>query len=117
MDIHDGRDDLADDGDVTVHRERAKTMLDQIAAEVKQALTDKGIDLSLFFLIPSSGDSVLIFGTSADPSDDLWNRVAEIVAPIVQQSVGLAGTRCKAMACATTDDLRQPAGANGAGSR
>ena len=30
------RDALANDGDVTVHRERAKTMLDQIAAEVKQ---------------------------------------------------------------------------------
>ena len=45
MDIHDERDALANDGDVTVHRERAKTMLDQIAAEVKQTLTERGIDL------------------------------------------------------------------------
>ncbi len=104
MGIHDERDDLADDGDVTVHRERAKTMLDQIAAEVKQTLIEQGIDLSLFFLIPSSGDSVLIFGTPADPSDGEWNRVAEIVAPIVRQSVGMAGTRCRAVACATTQD-------------
>jgi hypothetical protein len=96
--------DPTDDDDVATHRSRARKMLDQIAQQAKQALTDQGIGIDVFFLIPSSGNSVLIFGTPADPADVLWNEVGKIVSAIVRQSVGLAGTRCRAMACATTQD-------------
>ncbi len=105
MDIHDEPDDLADDCDVTAHRARAAAKLDQIAQQTQQMLAEAGVAIDVFFLIPSSGDAVLIFGTTADPSDDLWNKVRDIVAPIVRQSVGLRGTRCRAMACAATTDL------------
>jgi hypothetical protein len=96
--LGESMDDAAD------YRERAAAKIDQIAQQTKQMLAEAGIDIPVFFLIPSSGDSVLIFGTPANPCDDLWTRVAEIVAPIVRQLVGLAGTRCRAMACATIQD-------------
>jgi hypothetical protein len=37
-------DDPTDDDDVTIHRERARTMLNQIAQQSRLALADAGID-------------------------------------------------------------------------
>lgn len=114
MDFNNERDDLTDD-DVVAHRARAKAQLLQIAQQAKRALQEGGIDLDLFFLIPSSGDSILTFGTSSDPDDHLWTCVSEVVSSILRQTVGLDYTRCREVVCltTTTDDLRQPAGANG----
>jgi hypothetical protein len=89
----------ADDDDMTAHRERAKAELDQIAQRARQA-----IDIPLFFLLPNSGDAILIFGTPGDPPDDQWDRVGEIVASIVAQACGLHGTRRREVACAGTHD-------------
>ena len=62
MDIHEF-DDLTEDGDeVTSHRARARTELDQIARQAKQVLAEQKIDLDLFFLIPNSGEAILLFG-------------------------------------------------------
>ena len=117
MDIYDERDDLTDDDEVTAHRAKAKTELDQIVQQVRQALTEQGIDTPLFFLIPNSGDSILAFGTPGDPDDPLWNRVGEVVSRVVRQTVGLDRVRCRPVACATTTDMGQPASAGGATSR
>jgi hypothetical protein len=118
MDIYDERDDLTDQDDVPAHRARAKAELDQIAQQVQQALAEAGIGISLFFLIPNSGDSILSFGTLADPSDGEWGRVGEIVSAIVRQRVRLDRTRCRPVTCATTtDDMSQPTSADGATSR
>jgi hypothetical protein len=115
MDIYDEQDDLADDDDVTVHRAKAQEEIDRIAQQVRQALTEQGIDIPLFFLIPNSGDSILAFGTPGDPDDHLWNRVGEIVSGIVRRTVGLDRTRCRPIVCATTSD--RPAGADEADGR
>ena len=78
MDIDDEHviDDLTDDSDEATYRERATALLDQIAQQAKQALSNAGIDIDLFFLIPRSGDAILTFGTLADPPDDLWSTVS-----------------------------------------
>ncbi len=107
MDVHDERDDQADEERVADHRARATQMLTEISRQAKEALTDQGIDTPLFFIVPS-GNAVVTFGCSGDPSDDEWNRVAEIVAPIVSGLIGLAGTRCRGVACATTEIADQP---------
>jgi hypothetical protein len=70
---------------------------------VTNSMRVPGIGLSLFFVIPSNGQNILFFGTSADPSDDLWNEVTGIVSGIVQQSIGLERPRCRSLRCATTD--------------
>jgi hypothetical protein len=108
MDIDDERADQADEERVAVHRDRAKGMLNQIAQQAKAALDEQGLDFSLFFIVPHSGDAVITFGTSGDPSDDEWGRVADVVASVVQQLVGLAGTRCRKVACATTEVADPP---------
>jgi hypothetical protein len=95
-------DEAADDDDVTAHRARAAAMLDRIAQEAKQALADQGIAIDLFFLIPNSGHAILIYGTPADPPDDQWSRVSNVVASVVRQTVGLRGTRRREVQCATT---------------
>ena len=91
MDALDEHDYLIDGDAVTVHRDRAREMLNEIARQTKQALAEHRIDLSVFFLVPSSGDAVITFGCSGDPDDELWSRVAAIVSAIVGRSVGLAG--------------------------
>jgi hypothetical protein len=101
MDANDDDDLIDDEADVTAHRARAREMLDQITRQAKQALAGEGIDL--FFLIPNSGDTILMFGTPADPDDKAWNRVGEIVSSIVRQAVSLDRVRCRPVMCATTD--------------
>ena len=61
-------DDPALDDDVTAHRERAKDLLNEIARQTKQALTEQGMDTSVFFLIPHTGDAIITFGTTLDPT-------------------------------------------------
>jgi hypothetical protein len=108
MDCNDERDDLTDDeADVMAHRARARDLLNEIARQAKQALSDQSIDINLFFIVPS-GNAVVTFGCSGDPTDDEWNRVAGIVTPIVSGLIGLTGTQCRAVACATTEIADQP---------
>ena len=60
-------DDLIEDGDdVMDYRARAKTELDRIARQTKNALAEHGIDLTVFFMVQSSGP-LLTFGTMSDP--------------------------------------------------
>jgi hypothetical protein len=97
-------DDPALDDDVTAHRERAKDLLNEIARQTKQALTEQGIDTSVFFLIPHTGDAIVTFGTTLDPDDALWRQVSEVVSGVVRLLVGLDHTRCREVVCATTCD-------------
>lgn len=104
MDALDEHDDLTDD-DVVVHRAQAAAKLDQIAQETKQALIDADIDLGIFFVIPSSGHSIITFGTVSDPPDELWGQVSAVVSTIVRQAVGLDRVRCREVMCAATDSV------------
>ena len=88
--------------DEAAYRERATELLDQIAQQAKQALSDASIDIELFFMVPRSSKAILTFGTLADPPDDLWNRVSEAVSCVVRNSLGIERTRCRGVACAST---------------
>jgi hypothetical protein len=95
-------DDDAGDSDAPTYRERAASVLDQIARDAKEALAHQDIDL--FFLVPNSGDAILIYGTPADPDDASWERVGVVVSAIVGRLIGLRGTRRRPVQCATTHD-------------
>jgi hypothetical protein len=45
----------------------------------KQAIASARIDIDLFFLIPRGGDAVCIFGTLADPVDELRGTTSAVV--------------------------------------
>jgi hypothetical protein len=105
MDTIDEHDDRTHDGD---YRQRAIANLDAITKQTKQALSDAGINIDIFFVIPSR-DSIITYGTVTDPSDEEWGSINAIVSNIVQQSLALDRTRCREVVCATTDDVRQDA--------
>ena len=109
-DDDDEHDELIDDAampdettdDVPAYRERATGLLQDIAQQTKQALADAGINLHIFFTIPSSGHSIITFGTVADPDDETWTTVSEIVSAVVKRTIGVERTRCRSLLCATT---------------
>ena len=109
-DANDEHDELADDIDEATYRERAAAKLDQIARDAKQALVEHDIDV--FFMIPNSGRSIIVFGTPADPDDETWKTVSAVVSGIVRGAIGLDRSRCRSLACATTASVadRQPTG-------
>ena len=84
-------------------RERAASKLDQIAQLVRQRLTEHGIDESVFFVVPSSGDTIITFGTTGDPPDELWARISDLVGTVVKEVVGVERLRCRDLICAAAD--------------
>jgi hypothetical protein len=97
-------DDPTDDDGVATYRARARDLLTEITRQVRQALDDAGISLDVFVMIPSSGDAIATFGTAANPTDEAWDRASKIISSIVGESVGLARTRCREVACASTGE-------------
>jgi hypothetical protein len=110
MPIHEAiEDDPADYHGVTAYRAQAGIMLDQIAGRSRQALDEQGIDLDLFVAVPNSGDAIINYGTTGDPTDELWSRVSMIVSEIVRDLTGVSHTRCRGLVCAhTTAPPRSP---------
>jgi hypothetical protein len=102
MDADGEHDDLTDEGDQGTYQERARTMLDQIVQGAKLALCEASIDIELFFLVSQNSNAILTFGTPADPPDDLWATVGEIVSYVVRNSLGIERTRCRGLVCAST---------------
>jgi hypothetical protein len=79
---------IATDELMDTRRELADT-LDEIAAEVTAALSSGGIRVPIFFVVPATGDSIMTFATPADPSDEQWDRVQDIVCHILTSRVGI----------------------------
>jgi hypothetical protein len=90
---------------VLAQRAKASAELNEIARITKQALVKAGIDLDLFFMVPSSGNAILTYGTAGDPDDNLWDRVRDIVVPVLQEIIGLERPQCRAVLCATTGPI------------
>jgi hypothetical protein len=96
-------DDPTDDDDAMTLRARARDLLPEISRQAKAGLSQRGINLDLFFVVPS--DSIITFGTTLDPDDAEWAVVGEVVSAIVQRLLGLAGTRRRSVVCASTDSV------------
>jgi hypothetical protein len=79
-------------------RKRLKNCLPSIANEVTKALHDAGLSLQVFFTVPSTGP-LMTYATPLDPDDATWNRVREIVTPIVSRAVGVDDLICQEAAC------------------
>ena len=104
MDTHE-LDDLTEEGDGVIdYRARARVELNQITRLVKNTLAEHGIDLTVFFLVQSSGP-LLTFGTMTDPPQHQWEQVSEIVLSIVREVTGLNGLWSRQVMCASTDGV------------
>jgi hypothetical protein len=109
MDANDEHDELTDTDvldectdDVPAYRERATSLLQEIARQIKQALDDAAISLDVFLVVPNSGEAIVTFGTVADPDDKEWTTVSAIVSAVVRRAIGLDRSRCRSLKCATT---------------
>ena len=98
-------DDLTDDCDVMAHRERVAVRLDEIAQQARETLAVAGLDIPLFFTLPSTGQAILNVGTLLDPDDATWRRVGEIVRAIIARVIGVDRLRSREMPCASTHTL------------
>ena len=76
--------------------------LSEITTAAEEVLAQNGIAFPIFFLIPNSGDSLLTYGTSQDPSDQEWNMVSTSVTKIVQEALGIGPLRTREIACTQT---------------
>ena len=77
-------DDPALDDDVTAHRERAKDLLNEIARQTKQALTEQGIDTSVFFLIRTLATPSSRSGLPSIQTMPSGVEVSEVVSGVVR---------------------------------
>ena len=103
---------MEDEEGVAAQRARARNLLPQITQQVKQALYEASIKIDVFLMIPTTGDAIATFGTLADPSDELWTRIGEIVCSILRKAVGLDRVCSRPLSCATTaDEMTDPTGA------
>jgi hypothetical protein len=58
-----------DDDDEKDYRERATALLDEIAAQARQALKDAGIRLDVYFVVPHSGDAILTLAAAVNSEE------------------------------------------------
>jgi hypothetical protein len=106
MNLNESDDELTGDDENRVsYRDRAAAKLDDIAREVKQALVERGFALDIFFLIPRSGDAIILFGTPTDPSYAEWESISEIVSDIVRRAIGLDRSGYRSLVCAMTPQV------------
>jgi hypothetical protein len=86
------------------YRQRATDLLADIARQTKAELIEQGIPFDVFFVVPSSGNAVITFGTTVqpDPTGEQWLVVSRIVASVLQNLIGLDRTRRRELACGTT---------------
>ena len=96
---------IEDDEGVAAQRARARNLLPQITQQVKQALQEASIEIDVFLMVPATGDAIATFGTLADPRDELWSSVGEIVCAVLGKTVGLKRARRRELVCAATADI------------
>jgi len=77
--------------------------LDEIAADVGNALRNAHLDFPVFLTVPNSGDSLATMACPLDPSDSDWSHASAIVCRIIGQRLGDARLRGRALHCAVAN--------------
>jgi hypothetical protein len=74
--------------DPTALRVTIKVALNEIAAEVADALRRAQLGFPVYLTVPNSGDSLATVACPLDPSDEDWSQASEIVCRIVGKRLG-----------------------------
>jgi hypothetical protein len=80
-------------------REIIRPILNEIAAEVATALREAGLNYPIYFAIPNSGDSVVMFMTPLDPIALEWGQATLVIQEILSQKLGIP-LRSRELSCA-----------------
>jgi hypothetical protein len=98
----DACDTLTDDvAGEAAYRERATVLLDELAHQARVALETAGIRLGVYFIVPASGDAILMLAAVADKVE--WRGIKAEVGKIVRRSIGLEPLRYREIICAMGD--------------
>jgi hypothetical protein len=74
--------------DPTALRATIKVGLNEIAAEVADALRHAQLDFPVYLTVPNSGDSLATVACPLDPSDEDWSRASGIVCRVIGERLG-----------------------------
>src|ERR1700730_2297315 len=86
-----------------VKREIIRQSLDEIAAEVANALRDAHLDFPVSITVPNSGQSVAGMACPLDLTDTQWSQATAIVCRIIGQRLGDVRLRGRALHCAVAN--------------
>ncbi len=81
-------------------REIIRKSLSEIANDIGMALRDAGLNFPVFMTVRDNGDSLATIATPLDPSDDDWERAADIVCRIIGKKIGTDGLQGRELPCA-----------------
>jgi hypothetical protein len=87
----------------TEQREKLILILPQIASEVTTAIRAANLAIPIFFMIPTTGDTLLTFATPADPTDADWDHASEIIRRIVEAKIGVGKLVTRPVHCISSE--------------
>lgn len=88
--------------------------LDEIAERTKLAMAERGLTFPVFFLVPTSGTSLVTVGTNyePDPTDEEWDAASAIAVKAVEEALGLDKLVSRSIACAVVQPIHPEEASN-----
>ena len=103
MDTSDRRQDSSTAGDPEAQRTLIKSLLNDIAAEVGDAIRNARLDFPVYLTVPNSGDSLATIACPLDPSDEDWSQASEIVCKVIGKRLGGMRLLGRPLVCAAAN--------------
>ena len=81
-----------------------KSVLDEIATEVGDALRNARLDFPVYLTVPNSSDTLATIVCPHDPTDEDWLQASEIVCRIIGKRFGNVRLRTRELVCAVANE-------------
>jgi len=85
---NDGSFDLSANEEPEGQRAIIRLALGEIAADLGVQLQAANLNYKVFLTVPNSGKSIATVATPADPTDEDWSHVSEIVCHLIGKRLG-----------------------------
>ena len=105
MDTSDRKQNPSTAGDPEAQRTVIKSMLNDIAAEIGDAIRNARLDaIPVYLTVPNSGDSLATIACPLDNlSDEDWSQASEIVCKVIGKRLGGMRLRGRPLVCAAAN--------------
>jgi len=96
----DGSFDFSANGEPEGQRTIIRMALDEIAAELGVQLQAENLHCKVFLTVPNSGTSIATIATPADPTEEEWARVSDMVCGLIGKRLGGMRLHGRNLTCA-----------------
>ena len=105
MDTSDRKQDSSTAGDPEAQRTVIKSALNDIAAEVGDAIRNARLDdFPVYLTVPNSGDALATIACPLDHlSDEDWSQASDIVCKVIGKRLGGMRLRGRPLVCVATN--------------